>query len=127
MSTICRHDGLLTLLLSAGQTCNYILVDSPSPSPPPSMLHLLFTTDNIQFKPAYWSNIRPESFEQERERKLPVALGVGPCGQRDFGKVLVSAVDGTLLCRTAFEIRDEKEERLTFSRELRGKFFFFLW
>jgi hypothetical protein len=37
----------------------------------------------------------------------------------------VSAVDGTLLCRTAFEIRDEKEERLTFSRGLRVKFFFF--
>lgn len=74
------------------------------------MRHLLFTTDNIQFKPAYGTNIRPESFEQERERKHPVALEVGPCGQCDFVKVLLSAIDGTLLGTNAFEVKDEKEE-----------------
>ena len=74
------------------------------------MRHLLFTTDSIQFKPTYGSNVHPESIEQERERKLPVVLEVGPCGQRDFGNVLLSAIDETLRCRIAFEIKDEKEE-----------------
>jgi len=38
-------------------------------------------------------------------------------GQCDFVKVLPNAVDGTLLCRITFEIKDEKEEllgRITF-------------
>jgi len=70
----------------------------------------LFTTDNIQFKPTYGSNIRPETFEQERERKLPVALEVGPYGQCDFVKLLLSAIDGTLFGRIVFEIKDEKGE-----------------
>jgi hypothetical protein len=64
----------------------------------------------MQFKPTHGSNFRPKSFVQERERKLPVALEVGPWGQCDFVKVLLSAIDGALLGRIAFEIKDEKEE-----------------
>jgi hypothetical protein len=73
------------------------------------MRHLLFTTEITQ-TPTNGSSIRSELLEHEREMKLPVALGFGPCGQRGFGKVHLRWIDGMLLGRTAFGIEDEKEE-----------------
>ena len=65
------------------ETCNYILMD-----PPPACVIFCLQRTISNLSQRTRSNIRPESFEQERERKHPVALEVGPCGQCDSVKVL---------------------------------------